>query len=202
MRKKKHTRISQEDFMKKTDDILNDSSWKHIVAWLEVGKTFEISDVVVFTSTLLPKYFQHSNFSRFLYYLRLYGFRKQSGRYVFFRPDAVQVRKNRAIREPVPEPTVQELVKHISLLEQRQSGLKHEITHILDHHNSFKETQARLQEELRRFRERSDRIGQVLSQFYSFANVCLGEVSTDFLLADKKAELVTDLLKRSHRKTI
>ena len=47
-----------------------------IATWSETGDNFVVKNVEKFSSTVLPQYFKHSNFSSFARQLNFYGFRK------------------------------------------------------------------------------------------------------------------------------
>jgi len=175
MPKRNHAHRALGDFLEKTYAVLEDSSLSPIISWNEAGTSFEIKDVTIFCSTVLPHHFQLPSYSSFLHHLSLFDFRREPGRFAFSRSDftretGVTGRKRRGREaEEAPEDDYQQLVNGISLLQRRQSVLKQEIASLQGHHNVFKETNELLQAELQRFRERSDRIEQVLSRFYHCA---------------------------------
>ncbi|XP_043721636.1 heat shock factor protein HSF30-like [Telopea speciosissima] len=63
-------------FLTKTFEMVEDPSTDSIVSWSRAGNSFVVWDSHMFSSTLLPKYFKHSNFSSFIRQLNTYGFRK------------------------------------------------------------------------------------------------------------------------------
>ncbi|KAF9677636.1 hypothetical protein SADUNF_Sadunf08G0128200 [Salix dunnii] len=63
-------------FLSKTYDIIEDASTNHIVSWSSGNNSFIVSDPQAFSSSLLPRYFKHNNFSSFVRQLNTYGFRK------------------------------------------------------------------------------------------------------------------------------
>uniref|UniRef100_A0A6M2EFI0 HSF-type DNA-binding domain-containing protein n=1 Tax=Populus davidiana TaxID=266767 RepID=A0A6M2EFI0_9ROSI len=63
-------------FLTKTYDIIEDASTNHIVSWSRGNNSFIIWDPQAFSTSLLPKYFKHNNFSSFVRQLNTYGFRK------------------------------------------------------------------------------------------------------------------------------
>lgn len=203
MPKKKQPDNLQEDFLDKIYAALDDPGATPMISWNEMGTEFEIRDVLGFSSVVLPQYFEHSSFPRFLKHLTSFGFLKESGRYVFSRPDFTRdkkrgkPKKSRKLTDPVPKATYQQLLKRISLLQRRQSALKNEIASILDHHSTFKETNQRLHSELQRFRDRSNRIDQVLYRFYTCANFyfdsnSLRKYEVEPILQDPSSPMLTE----------
>lgn len=65
-------------FMKKTIRMVEDPQTDEIISWSSSEKSFIIWDHQRFSYTLLPKYFQHNNFSSFHQELNNYGFKKIS----------------------------------------------------------------------------------------------------------------------------
>ncbi|XP_034924584.1 heat stress transcription factor A-6b [Populus alba] len=63
-------------FLTKTYDIIEDASTNHIVSWSRGNNSFIIWDPQAFSTSLLPRYFKHNNFSSFVRQLNTYGFRK------------------------------------------------------------------------------------------------------------------------------
>ncbi|OWM63380.1 heat shock factor protein HSF30-like [Punica granatum] len=63
-------------FLTKTFEIVDDPSTDGVVSWSVARNSFIVWDPHRFSSTLLPKYFKHSNFSSFIRQLNTYGFRK------------------------------------------------------------------------------------------------------------------------------
>ncbi|KAJ6321694.1 hypothetical protein OIU77_011715 [Salix suchowensis] len=63
-------------FLSKTYDLIEDASTNHIVSWSRGNNSFIVWDPQAFSSSLLPRYFKHNNFSSFVRQLNTYGFRK------------------------------------------------------------------------------------------------------------------------------
>uniref|UniRef100_A0A7N0SYA1 HSF-type DNA-binding domain-containing protein n=1 Tax=Kalanchoe fedtschenkoi TaxID=63787 RepID=A0A7N0SYA1_KALFE len=63
-------------FVTKTFDMVDDPSTTRIVSWSRGGQSFVVWDPHAFSTTVLPKYFKHNNFSSFVRQLNTYGFRK------------------------------------------------------------------------------------------------------------------------------
>ncbi|RDX83605.1 Heat stress transcription factor A-6b, partial [Mucuna pruriens] len=63
-------------FLTKTFDVVNDSATNHVVSWSRDGTSFVVWDPHTFSTSLLPRYFKHGNFSSFVRQLNTYGFRK------------------------------------------------------------------------------------------------------------------------------
>jgi hypothetical protein len=64
-------------FLLKTYQILQTESHSHVVGWVDDGIAFKIHNVALFQSSVLPKYFKHSNFSSFVRQLNMYDFHKR-----------------------------------------------------------------------------------------------------------------------------
>ncbi|XP_016162867.1 heat stress transcription factor A-2 [Arachis ipaensis] len=67
---------SPPPFLTKTFDMVDDSSIDSIVSWSITRNSFVVWDPHSFSTTILPRYFKHSNFSSFIRQLNTYGFRK------------------------------------------------------------------------------------------------------------------------------
>ncbi|KAK1428332.1 hypothetical protein QVD17_17165 [Tagetes erecta] len=63
-------------FLTKIYDMVNDQSIDHIICWSRGGQSFVVLDPHAFSTSLLPRYFKHNNFSSFVRQLNTYGFRK------------------------------------------------------------------------------------------------------------------------------
>ena len=63
-------------FLEKLFKILKKKKNNHIIHWNEDGTKIVISDPIKFTVNILPKNFNHQNYSSFIRQLNLYGFSK------------------------------------------------------------------------------------------------------------------------------
>ncbi|KAG4995953.1 hypothetical protein AAZX31_10G029000 [Glycine max] len=63
-------------FLTKTFDVVDDPVTNHVVSWSRDGTSFVVWDPNTFSTSLLPRYFKHNNFSSFVRQLNTYGFRK------------------------------------------------------------------------------------------------------------------------------
>ncbi|KAL0027849.1 hypothetical protein WJX77_010453 [Trebouxia sp. C0004] len=63
-------------FLRKTYDIVDDTSSNSVVSWASGGNSFVVWKPAEFARDLLPKFFKHNNFSSFVRQLNTYGFRK------------------------------------------------------------------------------------------------------------------------------
>ncbi|KAK6141571.1 hypothetical protein DH2020_024672 [Rehmannia glutinosa] len=63
-------------FLTKTFEMVDDFSTDDIVSWSRGGQSFVVWDPHAFSTSVLPRYFKHNNFSSFVRQLNTYGFRK------------------------------------------------------------------------------------------------------------------------------
>ncbi|XP_051118862.1 heat stress transcription factor A-7a-like [Andrographis paniculata] len=63
-------------FLTKTFDMVDDVGTDGVVSWSRGGQSFVVWDPHAFSTTVLPRYFKHNNFSSFVRQLNTYGFRK------------------------------------------------------------------------------------------------------------------------------
>ncbi|KAF8401017.1 hypothetical protein HHK36_014320 [Tetracentron sinense] len=63
-------------FLTKTYEMVEDQATNSIVSWSRARNSFIVWDSHKFSTSLLPRYFKHSNFSSFIRQLNTYGFRK------------------------------------------------------------------------------------------------------------------------------
>ncbi|XP_009631618.1 heat stress transcription factor A-7a-like isoform X1 [Nicotiana tomentosiformis] len=68
--------IGPPPFLTKTYEMVDDSSTDHVVSWNRGGQSFVVWDPHAFSTSLLPRFFKHNNFSSFVRQLNTYGFRK------------------------------------------------------------------------------------------------------------------------------
>ena len=132
MMKNKRIRANANSFLLKIYEILNNQSYMSIIAWINDGNAFEIIDLPVFMSNILPKYFKHKNFSSFIRQLNMYDFHKVPGEsYIFSHPlfsssnpDQLSLihRKNSSLK--ADKSPNDELVSRITRLRENNSALE------------------------------------------------------------------------------
>ncbi|KAK1550859.1 hypothetical protein Q3G72_026038 [Acer saccharum] len=68
--------VGPPPFLTKTFEMVEDPSTDSIVSWSRARNSFVVWDSHRLSTTLLPRYFKHGNFSSFIRQLNTYGFRK------------------------------------------------------------------------------------------------------------------------------
>ncbi|WOK96995.1 hypothetical protein Cni_G05703 [Canna indica] len=68
--------VGPPPFLTKTFEMVEDPETDAVVSWSRTRNSFIVWDSNRFATSLLPKYFKHSNFSSFIRQLNTYGFRK------------------------------------------------------------------------------------------------------------------------------
>ncbi|KAH0636828.1 hypothetical protein KY289_036743 [Solanum tuberosum] len=58
--------IGPPQFLTKTYEMVDDSTIDHVVCWNRGGQSFVVWDPHAFSTTLLPTFFKHNNFSSFV----------------------------------------------------------------------------------------------------------------------------------------
>jgi len=64
--------IGPPPFLTKTFEVVDDPTTNYIVSWNRGGASFVVRDPHAFSTSLLPRYFKHNNFSSFVRQLNTY----------------------------------------------------------------------------------------------------------------------------------
>ena len=78
-RTRKDSYNNNKTFLSKLYDILNDINYNDIISWNKEGTGIIIKDSIALCQSVLPKYYNHQNYSSFVRQLNLYGFHKIQG---------------------------------------------------------------------------------------------------------------------------
>lgn len=78
--------VGPPPFLTKTFDMVEDPATDDVVSWSRGRNSFVVWDSHKFSTTLLPRYFKHSNFSSFIRQLNTYV-----SSYLFVKPNFTSV---------------------------------------------------------------------------------------------------------------
>lgn len=70
--------VGPPPFLSKTYEMVEDSSTDEVISWSRARNSFIVWDSHKFSTTLLPRFFKHSNFSSFIRQLNTYLRQKSS----------------------------------------------------------------------------------------------------------------------------
>ena len=70
---------NKKSFLSKLYDILNDINYNEIISWNKEGTGIIIKNTIALCQSVLPKYYNHHNYSSFVRQLNSYGFHKIQG---------------------------------------------------------------------------------------------------------------------------
>lgn len=70
---------NNKSFLSKLYDIINDITYKDIISWNIEGNGIIIKNTIKLCELVLPKFYNHRNYSSFVRQLNLYGFHKSKG---------------------------------------------------------------------------------------------------------------------------
>uniref|UniRef100_A0A915JY21 HSF-type DNA-binding domain-containing protein n=1 Tax=Romanomermis culicivorax TaxID=13658 RepID=A0A915JY21_ROMCU len=70
------TESSIPNFLLKLWRLVEDEQFQNCIGWDETGYSFHVCEPYMFSKSVLPLYFKHSNLNSFIRQLNMYGFRK------------------------------------------------------------------------------------------------------------------------------
>jgi hypothetical protein len=117
-------------FLTKTFEIFSNDEFEDLCGWGENGDTIIIKKVPEFSSTVLPRYFKHSNFQSFVRQLNMYDFHKTvqdpshgEFRHEFFRRGREDLLHK--IKRKVSQPSSSSSSHHYSSRSSNSGGSSH-----------------------------------------------------------------------------
>ncbi|EPS66527.1 hypothetical protein M569_08250, partial [Genlisea aurea] len=150
--------ICPPPFLLKTFEMVEDPYTDSIISWGEAKNSFIVWDSFNFSTSLLPRYFKHSNFASFIRQLNTYGFRKvDPDRWEFANEGflagnkhlLVTIKRRRNSRPPPAAVEIGGTEEELERLKRERSVLVAEVVKLKRHQRNSEQRLADVEDRLR-----------------------------------------------------
>ena len=185
-RTKEHKKLAS--FLNKTYEMVNDPANSDCIAWTSDGMGFAIKSIPDFTS-ILPRYFKHSNFASFVRQLNMYTFhksREEGYENVFRHPCFLRCRKGllKDIKRKAKETTLGK--------EEKCQGLRDKVQELQTQHQTLEDTVLDLKKQKSEMSHHNHSLLQELSVYKAREEKLVGMLGS---LSDQLQTLTTSRLR-------